>query len=62
MYYNSVMAKYVDASVEDIKAALREIVLHEFRHHIEANAGCRDLDVEDAEFVRNAIGKLRLEE
>lgn len=61
VYYNSVMAKYVDASEEDIKKALREIVLHEFQHHFEMNAGDHTLENEDAEFVRDAVVRLKIE-
>ena len=57
VYYNSVMAKYVDASEDDIRKALREIVLHEFQHHVETNAGCRTLEMEDERFVREALKK-----
>lgn len=58
VYYNSIMSRYVDASEAEIKKALREIVLHEFRHHVETNAGCRDLELEDKQFVQNAMEKL----
>ena len=58
VYYNSVMAKYADASVEDIRKALREVVLHEFQHHFESRAGCRNLEVEDQRFVEAAKEKL----
>lgn len=57
VYYNSVMSKYVDASEDEMKKALREIILHEFRHHMETKAGCRDLEVEDEEFVAAALAK-----
>lgn len=58
VYYNSVMAKYADASVKDIQEALREVILHEFRHHFEFRAGCRDLDIEDQQFVADAKERL----
>jgi len=52
------MAKYADASVKDIQEALREVILHEFQHHFEFRAGCRDLDIEDQQFVADAKEKL----
>ena len=58
VYYNSVMAKYADASVKDIQEALREVILHEFRHHFEFRAGCQDLDIEDQQFVADAKERL----
>lgn len=61
IYYNSVMAKYVDVSEADIRKVLREIVLHEFRHHFEDNAGCRDLEIQDKEFVREQKAKIGLD-
>ena len=59
VYYNSVMAKYADASVEDIRKALREVVLHEFQHHFESRAGCRNLEVEDQRFVEAAKKRMK---
>lgn len=59
VYYNSVMARYIDASEEDIKKVLRDIVLHEFQHHFEMKAGCRDLEIEDENFVIKALNRLR---
>jgi len=54
VFYDSIMAKYLDASTDKMKAALKEIVLHEFRHHMETRAGCRDLADEDAMYVAQA--------
>lgn len=54
VYYDSVMARYVDAGEEEIRKVLRNIVLHEFQHHFEANVGCRDLELKDKRFVESA--------
>ena len=54
VYYNSVMAKYVDAGEDEVKKVLRDIVLHEFQHHFETSAGCRELELEDKRFVEAA--------
>lgn len=58
IYYGSFMAMYIDASPAQIKKKLREVVLHELRHHVEGLCGVRDLAIEDDVFVQKALAQL----
>lgn len=58
LYYGSIMALYIDASVEELRRELDKVVRHEVRHHVESLAGDRSLEIEDEKYVANAIRKL----
>lgn len=48
IYYGSYMHVYGDLEEEALRKRLRHTLRHEFRHHLEALAGERDLEIEDA--------------
>lgn len=58
VYYGSFMAVYPDVSVPEAKDYLAVIVKHELQHHLEGLAGVKDLDVEDALFVKKTLYNL----
>ena len=47
VYYGSVDKIYGDISREKLKNKLREVIKHEFVHHLESLAGERFLEIED---------------
>lgn len=48
LYFGSMNAVYGHCSDEEMKARIRSTVFHEFRHHLEALGGSRELEAEDA--------------
>lgn len=48
IYYRSFDKVYGHLGRERFEAALRRVLRHEFRHHVEALAGSKDLIIEDA--------------
>lgn len=48
LYYGSFMACYGGRTEEQLTGEIWRVMRHEFRHHLEALAGERDLEVEDA--------------
>ncbi len=48
IYYGSFARVHASLDEQSLKAALRKVLLHEFRHHLESLAGEHDLEVEDA--------------
>lgn len=57
IYYGSFEALYGNLSSENLKQKLREVLRHEFTHHLEDLAGERDLVKEDeAELERYRYG------
>jgi hypothetical protein len=57
IYYGSFEALYGNLSSENLKIKLREVLRHEFTHHLEDLAGERDLEKEDeAELERYRYG------
>ena len=58
IYYGSFMKLYPHVSEEFLKEKLREVVRHEFRHHLENLAGIygkRSLGYEDDEMIRRYL-------
>lgn len=47
IYYGSFMKMYEHLEAEPLKEEIRRVLRHEFRHHMEGQAGLRDLEVED---------------
>lgn len=47
IYYGSFIKVYGEAPLEVQKMKLREILVHEFTHHLESKAGAKDLELED---------------
>jgi len=56
LYYGSFEKSYGACPENELKREMRRVLLHEFRHHLEARAGWKDLEVED----EKALGKYLL--
>lgn len=54
IYYGSFCHVYGNAPKQVWRDKLREVLRHEFRHHMEGLAGVRDLEEEDARFIAEA--------
>ena len=54
IYYGSFVNMFSTRDRDVWVAKLREVLRHEFRHHVEGRAGVRDLEVEDEVFLANA--------
>jgi len=48
IYYGSFIELYGDEEPEEQIEMLKEILYHEFRHHLESMAGDQELDIKDA--------------
>lgn len=61
IYYGSFSRVYGHLSQEQLEKKLREVLRHEFRHHLESLAGERGLEMEDdkyiAEYLRRYSGQ-----
>lgn len=57
IYYGSIEKLYGSLSKDMLKKRLREVVKHEFVHHLESLAGERQLEIEDerkiTEYLKN---------
>ncbi len=51
MFYGSFRLCIYDADEAEWIEEMREVLRHEFRHHVEGRAGVRDLEVWDAEQI-----------
>ncbi len=58
IYYGSFAGMYPDIPDDAMKEKLKEVLMHELQHHLEGRAGAKDLEIEDAVFLRNAKRKL----
>ncbi len=56
IYYNSFKAVYQHADRAILTVKLREVLRHEFRHHIEYLAGERGLEIEDIKQINAYLG------
>ena len=60
IYYGSFVAVFADASRKGWVRQLRKTLRHELTHHLENQAGCRDLEIEDEremdEYLRRNAG------
>ncbi len=56
IYYGSFKAVYQYADQAVLTAKLREVLRHEFRHHIEYLAGERGLEIEDVKQINQYLG------
>lgn len=48
LYYGSFVATYPHLVGREAKSRLREVILHEFRHHLEYLSGTNELEKDDA--------------
>ena len=48
VYYGSLCRSYPGASVDEMRAHLKKLLIHEFTHHLESLAGERGLEYKDA--------------
>lgn len=47
IYYGSFKYIMENSDIQSIRSKLKEVLLHEFRHHLENKAKNRDLEIED---------------
>ena len=59
IYFGSFAQLYPHATSEYIQQRLREVLLHEFTHHLESLAGEKDLELEDARWLRQYLESRR---
>lgn len=59
IYYGSFMRVYGGLNEEQLKEQLREVLLHEFTHHLESLAGERSLEVKDRLFIEEYLRNRR---
>ncbi len=57
VHYGSLVKAFPGYDRNMLKDELRRILKHEFRHHVESMAGNSDLELEDAEYIRNYLGR-----
>ena len=55
IYYGSFEKMFGYMDRDQLKKKLREVLRHEFRHHIESLAGERGLEIEDEEFLKRYL-------
>jgi len=55
LYYGSFIRMMPWADEEAMTQKIREVLRHEFRHHLEGLSGVRDLEVEDDIFLRKYL-------
>lgn len=58
IYYGSFKKNFFNLNRDELKIKLREVVRHEFRHHMENRAGIHgsdSLEHEDKEFIRQYL-------
>lgn len=65
LYYGSFRDVYRNLPQQELKEKIRDVLVHEFRHHLESLAQLRDLEIEDerfmAEYQAQAIREIDLE-
>jgi len=49
IYYGSFREIYINTPKEDLREKLKDILLHEFTHHLESLAGEKGLEIKDKE-------------
>lgn len=59
IYYGSFMKMFAHLEAEPLKEEIRRVLRHEFRHHMEGQAGLRDLEVEDEVQLAQYEGRLK---
>ena len=52
LYYGSFRRVFRHLSEDELRAEMRKVLRHEFRHHVEGRAGVRDLEEWDADQIR----------
>src|SRR6056297_453319 len=57
IYYGSFRRVYGHLSKGDLRKKLMHTLKHEFTHHLESMAGEKDLEIEDAKFIKDYFEK-----
>ena len=57
IYYGSFMRLYSGLSPSNLRTKLKDVLLHEFTHHIESLAGVRSLEIKDALDIQRYRGE-----
>lgn len=55
IYYGSIQRVFPHADRAEMRHRLREVLLHEFTHHLESMAGERGLEIQDAQQLRRYL-------
>lgn len=61
IYYGSFMKMYGHLDRDELKDKLRDVLLHEFRHHMEFLANNGDLIIEDKKFLEDYKKRMKNE-
>lgn len=56
LYYGSFERMFSYFDEEQMRTKVREVLRHEFRHHLEGLSGVRDLEIEDDVFLKKYLG------
>ena len=62
IYYGSFRRVYGHLSKEELRKKLMHTLKHEFTHHLESMAGEKDLEIEDAKFIKDYFEKRKQRE
>ena len=57
IYYGSFMHVHGQLNREQFREKLRQVLVHEFTHHLESLAGERNLEAKDAQNIRKYLAK-----
>jgi predicted Zn-dependent protease with MMP-like domain len=57
VYYGSVKAVYGSLDENQLRPHLKDLLLHEFTHHIESMAGERGLEIKDAQSINRYMDR-----
>lgn len=55
LYYGSFIRMLGNADEERMRNKIREVLRHEFRHHLEGLSGLKDLEIEDQVFLNRYL-------
>lgn len=55
IYYGSFQRVYGNCTPQELRSRVREVLRHEFRHHLERQAGVRDLERQDEADIRRYL-------
>ena len=59
LYYGSICAVHGYEPREEFRKSLKKLLTHELTHHLESQAGERDLEIEDEKNLNNYLHKKR---
>ncbi len=57
MYYGSLVKNYGHLPREEFKERIKDVLIHELRHHIEFKCNDYSLVIEDREYIKKYLGR-----